>query len=427
MALLVANSNGVISGSFVIPPKVPVGVKSFKVTGGGGSRGEALFTGGGKITTTTLKKTVNQFIRYDPLAQTFTLEEDRILTGIELKFCAKGVKDVTIQLRECEVGLPNEVVLTTGRISASAITTGNVWTRILFDEPHVVQGGREYAVVIMSDEATPSVAIATIGDYVTAGNGPQEGYITGQPIINGVLLSSSNASTWTPHQKSDLTFRLLAAKFAPTTRTINLGNVAVANMTDFLLKSNVARPSSVCDVKFKITVLGTGESYIIRENEAYALSTRIANDTVNIEAQLTGDAKMSPYLYPDSLFVKGDVGSSGTYITRSIPAAPTFTITVNLAVFKPGTSTINPMVQVHKQVSGTDQYTGTEPITEWLAIAADPLFENRDLGNGWVEVSFKRTGLRGIGVDRITRVRIDNNGNPLYRPRVKDIRAFSKV
>ncbi|MFP3030850.1 MAG: hypothetical protein ACEY3M_06775, partial [Wolbachia sp.] len=43
----------------------------------------------------------------------------------------------------------------------------------------------------------------------------------------GVLLSSSNASTWTPHQNLDLTFRLLAAKFSEVSHVVDLGIIII--------------------------------------------------------------------------------------------------------------------------------------------------------------------------------------------------------
>lgn len=423
---LTANSSGQLSGSFAIPANVPAGTQKFEITGSSGSKGEALFTGGGIIKNQTLQLVTSIVNRYDPLAQTFTLTEARILTGIQLKFCAKGSKVVTIQLRECLVGIPNDVVLAEGRIEPAAITL-NAWAQILFDMPTPAQAGREYAIVVMSDEATPSVAIAELGKIVQPGDGPNPGYITSQPIVNGVLLSSSNASTWTPHQNMDLTFKLLAAKFAPTTRTVDFGDIPVTNLTDMILKANVMRPSSSCDVRFEITVQSTGVVYRVGENEALALSAKIISDTVNVKAILTGDVNMSPYLYPGSLLVKGELAGIGNYHSVAITAAASFNIVVTLDVFNPGSSTIAPYVQVHTQVSGVDQYSGGVPVTEYLSVATDPLFVPVDLGDGWVQVSFKRTSLRGIGPQRYTRIRLDVAGTPQYRPKVRNIRAFTKL
>ena len=58
----------------------------------------------------------------------------------------------------------------------------------------------------------------------------------------GVLLSSSNASTWTAHQDRDLKFRLLACRFTENTRTVPLGNITVTDSTDL----SRSRASSGC-------------------------------------------------------------------------------------------------------------------------------------------------------------------------------------
>lgn len=67
--------------------------------------------------------------------------------------------------------------------------------------------------------------MAELGKY----DAVHERWVTSQPYQVGVLLSSSNASTWTPHQDRDLTFRLLGARFTATivTKTGDYSDVTV--------------------------------------------------------------------------------------------------------------------------------------------------------------------------------------------------------
>lgn len=59
----------------------------------------------------------------------------------------------------------------------------------------MLQAKREYAVVVLCDDATTALYVAELGKQ-----DPTRGYVTSQPYQVGVLLSSSNASTWTAHQ-----------------------------------------------------------------------------------------------------------------------------------------------------------------------------------------------------------------------------------
>ncbi len=102
-------------------------------------------------------------------------------------------------------------------MKAANITLGQ-WTAIHWPAT-ALQANREYALVILCDDAETALAIAELGKFDAA----RERWVTAQPYQVGVLLSSSNASTWTAHQDADLTFELLAADYTESTRLIELG------------------------------------------------------------------------------------------------------------------------------------------------------------------------------------------------------------
>lgn len=62
---------------------------------------------------------------------------------------------------------------------------------------------------VCNSTADTAIKVAELGKY----DAVNSRWVTSQSYQVGILLSSSNASTWTLHQNLDLTFRLLAAKF----------------------------------------------------------------------------------------------------------------------------------------------------------------------------------------------------------------------
>ncbi len=229
---LTANAAGQISGSFTIPANVPVGTKRVTFLGNQGSFGAARFIGSGTILTRTQRQLTTIETRFwDPLAQTFRLDQSRHVTGVDFKFTARGntANKVFLEIRETELGLPNATTLAEGVIQGTAITV-NAWNKISLTKPVYLQAGVEYAMVLLTDDAEHAVGLAELGKFDSAA----QQFVTSQPYTIGTLLKSSNASTWTPVQESDLTFRMYGARFTSTTRTVNLGQLrgaAVSSLT----------------------------------------------------------------------------------------------------------------------------------------------------------------------------------------------------
>lgn len=97
---IVANRDGVAEGKFTVPAGIPSGTVEIALTGSQGSRGTATYTSSGTIE--TQQRRVVKVVRayYDPLAQTFALEEGRHIGGVDLWFKAKGTSRVQVQIRE---------------------------------------------------------------------------------------------------------------------------------------------------------------------------------------------------------------------------------------------------------------------------------------------------------------------------------------
>lgn len=397
-----ANASGLLTGSFQIPQAIPAGAKLVEFLGAGGSYGSATYVGRGQIVTETRRRILTTVVRrWDPLAQTFTLPERRTIGGLELWFTTKGgAAPVIVQIRETQVGIPTTTVLTEGRLLASDIKTDGNPTRISLD-PVALDANREYAIVVLTDDANHAVSVAELGKY-----DPRTGWVTAQPYQIGVLLSSSNGITWTPHQTQDLTFRLLGCRFSQTSKTVSLGQYTVTNLSDVMALAGVERPAAGTDVQFLATD-AQGRIYTLSEDQGLALSEKLSGNLA-VSAKLTGTEVSSPILYPGTQLVFGTLESAGDYLSRAIPAAATFNVAVTFDALTPGTSSV--AVQAESGTSGSFQ--------------ALSLSSGVEVGNGWVERTYKATSLVGVGADRTTRVKLALSGTPQHRPFVRNLRVI---
>ncbi|MBD0392218.1 hypothetical protein IC220_07395, partial [Wolbachia endosymbiont of Pentalonia nigronervosa] len=245
--MIAADNKGKITGKFTVPKNTPAGIKLVQFFGNQGSYGEATYTGK-KTITIEERRRVFSSKRVDPLAQTFMLDESRHIGGVDLCFTNKGTKRVVVQIRETAVGMPSQTVIAERTIESKDINVNGTATRVTWS-PVWCEAEREYAIVLLTDDPNTAVKIAELGKY----DAVNSRWVTSQPYQVGVLLSSSNASTWTPHQNLDLTFRLLAAKFTENSTTINLGKITANNTSDLIALANVEKVSFDTNAEFILT------------------------------------------------------------------------------------------------------------------------------------------------------------------------------
>lgn len=194
------------------------------------SSADAVFTSEGTI----IQR--NYIVYYDPLAQTFIVDDESgiVPTSIDLYFQNKDTSiPVEVQIRETVNGYPGtpnlivpglQAVLNADEVKVSDDAT--VPTTFRFDNMVRLEGGKEYALVIVSDSPEYLVWHSRMGDadVGSAGN-PEIGkvVISKQPSL-GVMFKAQNGSTWTASQEDDIKFTLRRADFSTTGGTVRLFN-----------------------------------------------------------------------------------------------------------------------------------------------------------------------------------------------------------
>lgn len=416
-----ANPAGVLSGSFTVPANVPAGNKPVVFIGAGGQRGDAIFSGQGTLERQTWQQqtTINE-TRWqsppppdpiwdfggggggggaDPIAQTFTLTESVQASALDLWFAAVPTTATSVQIRETAVGFPNQVIVAEKVIQPSAITAAGSPTRITFDVPVNLLGGNEYAIVILCNDAIGAMSVAELGKFDPAA----QRWITSQPYTVGVLLSSSNASTWTAHQDRDMAFRILRANYTQTQRTIALGNVAVVGATDLLLMSYADRPASATGVEYTLTLPG-GDVVTVSDGQPVQLAGAVTGN-VAVSAKLAGTSMASPILYPGSQLVAGVLALTADYVSRAIPGGTSVQAKVIYEAVVPSGATI------------TAYRKGIDAGDTWVAF---PAATTRQVDDGYVEFTHAATGINELGIQ----VKLVLTGTAAARPFVRDLRAL---
>lgn len=402
----------ILNGEFTIPAKVPAGNKRVEFFGSGGKFAVAIYSGSGIVVSNVEQVLTTQksgwityktsYVRVDPLAQTFSLTSTRQITGIDLWFTARGNSRLAIQIRETTTGIPNQNVLAQSRLDAASVQIDGSSTRIAFEQPVLLHAAVEYAIVILCDDASTAVAIAELGKYDA-----QRGlWITGQPYTVGVLLSSSNASTWTAHQDRDLAFRLLAADYGNSSRTIALGGIDLLNVTDLMLLSLVEIPSAQTRVVYQLA-LPDGLSLTVDDGQPIRLPAPLSG-RFNVSARLNGSTEVSPVLHPGTTLVAGKLSPEALYVSRLLPAGQGVRVRIVVDSRLPAGTSLN--VAIAPETAGNTS-----------AMYADvPFLGNREVGAGWMELTYELTGVRA---DRI-RARLVLAGNSASRPRLRNLRIM---
>lgn len=424
---LVADAAGEISGTIAIAAETyPAGRKLVRAVGASGTEASALFVGQGRIEVTVMRR-VTTVTRWsdppassvtggteptgdgggsgaDPLAQTFTLPagQGRHLAAVVVRVCAVGdpTSPVLVEVRPCSQGLPTTEILSQAYVEMSGVVIGQP-TVVPLPEPLWLSAGREYCFVVKSDDAEHAISAAAIGAFDAAA----QAWVAAQPYPVGVLLSSSNASTWTAHQDEDLTFELRAARFAPTTKRISLGQVDLVDCTDLIIRAVTDLPTADCSVVFEIERPG-GALWRMVPDQVLELTERVT-ETVVVYAVLRGTETASPTLFPGVQLISGSLRDTATYVSRAFPVAGAERIPVRLKALLPAGSGLT----VELQRGGT-----------WETI---PLAETETLeAGGWVDRSHQIDPLDpqpAWGAE--TRVRLTLTGSPAARPALADLRV----
>ena len=288
----------------------------------------------------------------DPLAQSFQFRENRVVTSFDVFFASKDTsRNVGVQVRGITPGgQPDKTVHAQTRLTPSQINVtsdASVPTKITFDDPLMVDAGKEYALVLLTDSDQYTVHVATRGQVdIKTGN-----RVTANPYLTGVLYSSSNASAWTIHQDSDLTFNVYTANFNDTAQLEfdameGISADAIVLMATYLTPGNTG---AVWDVKMVMNNEAQDASldskpWVPLANYEEISLNQLARE-VKLRATFRANRFMSPIMSLNDLLLTSFLSSlTGSYVGRTVDTsdAPWNTLRISYLAHEPSSSRIVP-------------------------------------------------------------------------------------
>jgi len=205
---------------------------------------------------------------YDPLAQTFLVEEPGgcFITKIDIFFQSKDTTlPVSIQIREVVNGYPGSRVLPYSEVTlrhdqVNISETSLDATTFVMDAPVYLQENTEYCFVVYSDSFEYNVWIAELGQIdLDTGDA-----VAKQPY-SGVLFKSQNASTWTADQNQDMKFILYKAVFDIDTAGVTDPGTLILENDDLPYRALSPNPIETFDGSTKIRIHHPNHGFNISE------------------------------------------------------------------------------------------------------------------------------------------------------------------
>lgn len=231
-------------------------------------------------TTSRTRQELVQIGYWDPLAQSFIVEEKGgcYLSKVEVFFFTKDSNiPISCQIREVQNGVPTNKILpfsTTTVYPENVETSENasVATTFRFKAPVYLSDTQEYCFVLFSDSNEYNVWISEMGKLDISGDRT----ISSQPYA-GVLFKSQNASTWTPNQLQDLKFNIYRAKFTSLSGQIVLNNAELGLGNNGIVE---LREDPIVTYK-------PDQTYTLNDNvAAFTVGARIFQKTTNASATI---------------------------------------------------------------------------------------------------------------------------------------------
>ena len=364
-----ADANGIVNASFQVPSGTKSGNKQVLAVGkNSGVRAESVIS---FVPLVRIIEVVRTRLYNEPIAQTFTLQNDAVPNSIELFFAKKPSDSNFVDVFICEtkVGLPDRnAVLTKARLYGNEIVE-NGWTKFTFDAPVRLTGGREYAIVVETQDTEAEVKVARLGDWDPV----NKIWLTAQAYDIGVLLESANSSTWTPIQEEDLTFKLYVRQFETQTE-LELGTVSVNNATDIVLNCATDNPAG-CSTVFK-AVLPDGNEVVVNPYQPI-ISSPLTGEITFKAVLSTENSNLSPTVEGDITVSIGQVKAVSEYVSRFFEISGT-ELDVYLECYEPS----GLQVKVYYDSDGNGTWTELTRGTS-----------GTPTGDGFVEYKFTATGL----------------------------------
>lgn len=421
---LMADNNGVVKGTFNIPSHVRCGTVNVQIYAAEfeSLKGNAPFTANGTLSTTVTTYTTTTHVTYttvyttkwtqvyvDPVAQTFSVLKDQMLTSIGLYFASKDSKrDLRIQIRTCDNGYPSEEILTEKVINYNEINVSedsSKQTKINFENPIYLKANEQYAITVLSNSPTASIYVQELGkkDILS------KKIVLENPYVPGLMFESSNAIAWSAKQSFNLKFDLYSNNYV-NKAYIYFNSVKGVEYDAIKLLADTSVPVDTS----LVWEYSTDESKTwlpLAIDKGIDLLKKVNN--VTLKATMTTKGNISPAIALDSLMLVGTLNTpKSSYVSRNIVTDAKYTnVKVIADVYAP---------------SGTGvvfYYATDKDGNTWKKLNQQGDGKVKKVG-GYIEYTYTATESSG---QSNFRVKVDlSTNNTAIRPTVRRLKCIMK-
>lgn len=265
----------------------------------------------------------------DPLAQTFfvntkTSSVGCFVTKIDCFFQAKDpIETIELELRNVVNGYPGGTVLARAvrtQAEVNLSTNSNTATSFVFARPVFCSNNTQYSFVLKTNSTRYFAWVATMGEKRVDKNEA----VAKQPNA-GVMFVSSNDTTWSPDQLSDVKFKVWVAQFntnpctvylAPTFpqyRTSHQGSIYTTNAST-TVRIFAAQHGLEVGSTSKIAVVGFNGATTLNNIPAAELNgikTITAVDAISFSFAVTTNANATGFVTCDSITFEPNARADG--------------------------------------------------------------------------------------------------------------------
>lgn len=418
-----ADANGKVVATFTIPEGVRTGVREVMLKcaqdiDGYGNTGFTMYQAYGinriiqqtieTVTTILIRRTITNITdRLDPVGQTFILDRMTILKAVEVYFRQKAnTTPITLEIREVQNGTITGTVLASKTLQPEEViisSDASKATRFTFDDPVLLEENTDYAFVLrsLSDQYLLWVAELEGKDVLTKAT------VIKNPYMPGVMMSSSNNSSWTTHQTMDVKFNLIEEVYKPS-GTLIFEPLTVEQASRILLAADSVIPKG-CELRWFYQINNSGLWRPITPLNLVELTEMFTTLQLKIEMSRSSDSNLSPLLALDAIQVMTSTyDTEGSYVSLTVTGLDPYTnVDVILDTYIPSGTFLDVKVQGDGSV--------------WESTTLDNT-ATKNLDNYWKEQTYKGTVVPG---SRKFKLRIDlSSSRPALTPRFSKIRCI---
>jgi len=338
---------------------------------------------------------VRQVGWYDPLAQSFIVDQDGgvFLTSVDVYFFTKdSAIPISMQIRTMENGYPTTTILPFSDITlepseVQLSETAAVATKFTFRAPVYIPQSQEHCFVLLSDSNEYQIWISRMGDIDITGDRT----ISEQPYA-GVLFKSQNASTWTADQYEDIKFIINRAEFnnqVNSTLVLNNAALGLGNRGKLRLRNDAIEsflPELILTMNNTILPYTAGSRVYQKTTLAEATIKTVQTTTAGVLLTIndingtwasgseSGGIVSNGIVSSKTLSTIVVTGRSGLFEVGETITGGTSGSTAEIVTFDAGTETLT-LRYVSKTFSSGEQITGgTSNVTANLSTVTPPTY-----------------------------------------------------